>query len=483
MANILLTLPTTLFKKLENDTPFDSYKLHRKILVSVLVLVVEHDAETQKSISLHVEAAGHNCYCATSASEAKSWLESSSPDAVILDLLLPDCDHRQFSSCIQSLAPTAKIIVIARAGSEDAIREALKWGASDYLEKPVSGLRLACVLSHLNPVIPTNPASCYLEDAFFNGDRHRFKVALSKFKKAIMLNIPIVFEGDIGTGKKTAARHFLKQVAPDMPVAWFNARTDSHDDFREHTAKLTRGNTALQHGIVIQHLEAASKALQHDIKALLNTPNTIVIATSRGRLMDHMEQGVLDPVLFSKMSAAPFWLAPLSERAHDAEVIGQFILGEANCELGTNLPISTIVPIVPTNGTGFRDNFHGLKKAIYAAAANRSSAVATLNLVEKIDRVDEISKIPFLKKASIDLTDAAGDIRPLEIIEAEALNFAYHHLDGRVGKIAKALKLSRTTLYRKLIKQKLALPEEHYSNEQNSDFVHVKKEKVTARAA
>lgn len=452
----------------------------------MLVLVVEHDAETQKSISLHVEAAGHNCYCATSASEAETWLETSSPDAVILDLLLPDSDHRQFSNCIQNLAPKAKIIVIARSGSEDAIREALKWGATDYLEKPISGLRLACVLSHLTPAIPTKPDSCYLENAFFNHDKHRLMVALSKFKKAIMLNIPVIFEGDIGTGKTTAARHFLNQVAPEMAVTWFNARTDSHDEFREQTSKRMTGKAVSQHGIVIQHLEAASKALQNDIKTLLDTPNTpytTVIATSRGRLMDHMEHGIIDRVLFSKMSAAPFWLAPISERAHDAEAIGQFILGKANCELGTNLPVSAIIPMVQTPSKGFKDNLHGLKRAIYAAAANQSSAVATLNLVEKIDRVDEVSKIPFLKKASVDLTDAAGDVRPLELIEAEALNFAYRHLDGRVGKIAKALKLSRTTLYRKLIKQKLALPEDRHSTEQNSDFVHVKKEKVTARAA
>lgn len=453
----------------------------------MLVLVVEHNAETRKSISLQVEAAGHNCCCVTSESDAQTWLKSSSPDIVILDLLLPDSDHRQFSGRIQNLVPTAKIIVIARAGSEDAVRESLKWGASDFLDKPVNGLRLACVLAHLNPVIPTNPDSSYLENAFFNGDLHLSKVALSKFRKAIKLNIPILFEGDIGTGKKTAVKHFLKQVSPDTPVMWFNARTDSHDSFLEQASKLTHGNTALQHGIVIQHLEAASKALQQDIKAQLNTPNKIVVATSRGRLMDHMEQGILDPVLFSKMSAAPFWLAPLSERAHDADAIGQFILGEANSELGTSLPISAIASTVPAFNHGFRDSFRGLKRAIYAAATNHPSAhpsaAGNLNLVENTARADDISKIPFLKKASIDLTDAAGNIRPLENIEAEALKFAYHHLEGRVGKIAKALKLSRTTLYRKLIMQKLAQPAECPKTEQNSDIVHVKPEKVSARAA
>lgn len=449
----------------------------------MLVLVVEHDAETQNSISLNVEAAGHNCFCVPSEEDACTWLQSSCPDIVLVDLLLPDSDHRQFSKRIQALAPNAKIIVLSRSGSNDAVREALNWGAIDYLEKPVSGLRLQCILKHLSELRPQATVHSCHPNAFFNGDEHAYKMALSKFKKALKLNIPIVFEGAPGTGKATAAKHFLQQTCPEMPAFWFDARTETLEDFRNTICELDCSNKTRRSGIVIQHMEAASKALQHDLKLQLNKPNQIIVATSSGRLMDHMEHGVLDPVLFSKMSAAPFWLSPLSERKHDADIIGRHFLKLANTELHSNLPNSIILKENGSLPRAFPDNFRGLKKSVYSIVADQKPTSAEMKVRDCPKRPQTHSKPALSKPMSIDLLDEAGEFRSMEAIEADAIRFAFLHLDGRLGKIAKALQLGRTTLYRKLIKLKLAKTDAQTTGEQNSGFVHLHDKKVTARAA
>ena len=158
-------------------------------------------------------------------------------------------------------------------------------------------------------------------------------------------------------------------------------------------------------------------------------------------------------------------------------------MAQANAELGTDLPLSAIAPTAPAFSEEFRGNFHGLKKAIYVAAAQHTCNNSTINLAEKMAESRDISKVALMKRASVDLIDATGRLRPLEAIEAEALTHAYHHLEGRVGKIAKALKLSRTTLYRKLIKQKLARPDERHRDEQGSDIRVAKSGTPSARAA
>jgi DNA-binding NtrC family response regulator len=48
------------------------------------------------------------------------------------------------------------------------------------------------------------------------------------------------------------------------------------------------------------------------------------------------------------------------------------------------------------------------------------------------------------------LLDAAGDVRPLDEIEAELIRFAISHYDGQMSEVARRLRIGRSTLYRKL---------------------------------
>ena len=51
---------------------------------------------------------------------------------------------------------------------------------------------------------------------------------------------------------------------------------------------------------------------------------------------------------------------------------------------------------------------------------------------------------------SLRLTDAQGEVRPLEDIEREAIRFAIAHYRGQMSEVARRLKIGRSTLYRKL---------------------------------
>src|ERR1051326_746866 len=51
---------------------------------------------------------------------------------------------------------------------------------------------------------------------------------------------------------------------------------------------------------------------------------------------------------------------------------------------------------------------------------------------------------------SLALLDAAGDVRPLEEVEAELIRFAITHYAGQMSEVARRLRIGRSTLYRKL---------------------------------
>jgi DNA-binding NtrC family response regulator len=48
------------------------------------------------------------------------------------------------------------------------------------------------------------------------------------------------------------------------------------------------------------------------------------------------------------------------------------------------------------------------------------------------------------------LLDAAGEVRPLEELEAELIRYAVTHYRGQMSEVARRLQIGRSTLYRKL---------------------------------
>ena len=55
-----------------------------------------------------------------------------------------------------------------------------------------------------------------------------------------------------------------------------------------------------------------------------------------------------------------------------------------------------------------------------------------------------------LTAPSLPLTDAQGEVRPLEEIERDVIRFAITHYREQMSEVARRLKIGRSTLYRKL---------------------------------
>ena len=51
---------------------------------------------------------------------------------------------------------------------------------------------------------------------------------------------------------------------------------------------------------------------------------------------------------------------------------------------------------------------------------------------------------------ALPLLDAAGDVRPLDEVEAELIRYAIAHYRGQMSEVARRLRIGRSTLYRKL---------------------------------
>lgn len=104
-------------------------------MISKRILVVDDERQMQKLLHVALTAAGFEVRSAETAAQALRAVVSSAPDAMILDLGLPDRDGKEVLKDVRTFSRLPIIILSARDRETEKI-EALDLGADDYVEKP-----------------------------------------------------------------------------------------------------------------------------------------------------------------------------------------------------------------------------------------------------------------------------------------------------------------------------------------------------------
>ncbi len=108
------------------------------------ILIVEDEEKLRRVIQLHLESAGFDITTAGSAEQAMAL--ASAANLILTDLRLPGADGLRFIQQLQSKGIQSAVVVMTAHGSVEAAVEAMKLGASDFLQKPFS-------LDHLTTVV------------------------------------------------------------------------------------------------------------------------------------------------------------------------------------------------------------------------------------------------------------------------------------------------------------------------------------------
>ncbi|HDP95038.1 MAG TPA: UDP-3-O-[3-hydroxymyristoyl] N-acetylglucosamine deacetylase [Candidatus Aminicenantes bacterium] len=102
------------------------------------VLVVDDEKNIQVSLASILEDEGYHTFFASSGEEAVEKIANINPDAVLLDIWLPGIDGLETLDRILTLDPSQIVIMISGHGSITTAVRAVKIGAYDFLEKPLS---------------------------------------------------------------------------------------------------------------------------------------------------------------------------------------------------------------------------------------------------------------------------------------------------------------------------------------------------------
>jgi DNA-binding NtrC family response regulator len=124
------------------------------------ILVVDDDANIRATVRMCLETDGYAVIHANDGAIALDKIRRESPDLVLLDLAMPRMDGIALLQAFgrEWRLPPARVIVMTAHGSVRTAVQAIRLGASDYLEKPFTPDDLRLSVASVLEESPTNEA-------------------------------------------------------------------------------------------------------------------------------------------------------------------------------------------------------------------------------------------------------------------------------------------------------------------------------------
>ncbi|MFZ5451545.1 MAG: response regulator [Thermodesulfobacteriota bacterium] len=146
------------------------------------ILVVEDDEDILQLLKYNLAKEGYGVTGVTSGEEALKALKASTPDLVLLDLMLPGVDGLDVCRALKREAQTGQIpiIILTAKGEEADIVTGLELGADDYITKPFSPrvmlARVRAVLRRVQAEPPAEGTPLKIHELVIHPGRHEATV-------------------------------------------------------------------------------------------------------------------------------------------------------------------------------------------------------------------------------------------------------------------------------------------------------------------
>ncbi|MEE8277492.1 MAG: UDP-3-O-acyl-N-acetylglucosamine deacetylase [Thermoanaerobaculia bacterium] len=112
-----------------------------------LVLIVDDEPGILTTLGSVLTDEGYETLATQSGEEALELYREKAPDVVFLDIWLPDKDGLETLEALREMDPSAAVIMMSGHGTASTAVKAIKMGAFDYVEKPVSYNRVVETVS------------------------------------------------------------------------------------------------------------------------------------------------------------------------------------------------------------------------------------------------------------------------------------------------------------------------------------------------
>lgn len=276
----------------------------------------------------------------------------------MIDLKLPDSNGLQLFKQLKTKQPACKAIVMTGYSTVETAVEAIKLGASDYIEKPFDDIdQIENQIEQLISKDLTRDQDDIQKLAgslgFIIGENEKMKHLLTIAYKIANKNVNVLIEGETGTGKEVLAR-FIHQASQreHQPFIGVNCGALSESllesELFGHEKGAFTGATQLRKGLFeiasngtlfLDEIAEASPQIQVKLLRIIETrefmrigsekvmrTNTRVLAASHANLVDAVKQRKFREDLLYRLNVVKLHLPTLRERKEEIPLLISYFL-------------------------------------------------------------------------------------------------------------------------------------------------------------
>jgi two-component system nitrogen regulation response regulator NtrX len=439
------------------------------------ILVVDDEPDIRRLVCEILEDEGYQVTMAENASEARDSKKISDPNLILLDIWMPDSDGisllKEWVVEDETLCP---VIMMSGHGSVEAAVEATRLGAYDFLEKPLSLAKLLLIVERALEASNLQKENAGLKQQLITdlepvGKSATVARTKDQLKRLAQHEARVLFVGEAGVGKEIYARYLHNNSAHrhgpfiDVAVGSISPENSAVEFFgKEDAGKIYPGLLERAHNgtLFLGEIGGMDKETQLRLLSALESSSFLrvggsqavrvdvrVVASTRIALDEEVKAGRFRQDLYYLLNEVTLEIPPLREHSEDVPALLSFYVDYFVNQDKLPFRRFSIAAQNFLRNYSWRGNVRELKNLV--------QRLMILGVGEDIE-LDEVKLALGSVVGDVYTASSVPEFFNLPLKEARDhfekayLEYHFEKNGGSVAKLAAAVGMERTHLYRKL---------------------------------
>lgn len=453
------------------------------------ILIVDDEVGILETLSGILEDEGYQTYQSENAEDALKIIEKEDIDLVLLDVWLPGMSGIDAIKHIKGLNQQIAVIMISGHGNVEIAVQAVKFGAFDFLEKPLSIERVLITVERALQFRKLEQENIKLKSSFKKkceliGNSNQMNLIRQQIQLIAKGDSRVLILGESGTGKELVARAihaqsernnapFIEVNCAAIPQELIESELFGHEKGAFTGAiekKIGKFEIANGGTLFLDEIGDMSLLTQAKLLRVIETQrfqrvggtkeikvDVRIISATNKDLTEEIKKGNFREDLYYRLNVVPIFIPPLRERKEDIPELISYFVSEYVNEKGWKEKVFTERAIKLLQNYDWPGNVRELKNAV--------ERLMIMTLSDLID-IEDIERTGIIRRKIIENNyfqyNSLREAR--DAFERDFIMKKLRENNWNMSKTAELIGIERSNLYKKIRSLGIPLPKELSEN-------------------